>query len=111
MRISLEAEALPLFAGGVAVVVLAEVLLALLMLRRCPEAKRMLLGHIVCILIAFLSLGYLLFGGREAPDGGAVNGTGFLALFGIFWCAGEWCVLRALADARKEKRNDIPIPR
>ena len=70
----------------------------------------MLLGHIVCILIAFLSLGYLLFGGREALDGGAVNGTGLLALFGIFWCAGEWCVLRGILGAVKEERNDAPAP-
>ena len=106
MRISLEAEALPLFAGGVALAALAEVIFVLVLLRKRPEAKRAAAGHVVCLLLAFLSLGYLLFGGRRAPDGGDINGTGLLVLFGIFWFAGEWCVLNALLGAMKGDKGE-----
>ena len=102
MGFSLEAEALPLFVGGVLLVVLAEVVFAALMLRKTPCTRRPMAAHVVCMVLAFGFLGYLIFGGRPAPDGGSYNGTGILGFFGIFWCIGELCLLRALRLALKK---------
>ena len=102
MGFSLEAEALPLFAGGVLLVVLIEVVFTALMLRKAPHTKGTMAAHVVCMVIAFLFLGYLIFGGRPAPDGGAYNGTGILGFFGIFWCIGEICMLRVVWLALKK---------
>ena len=96
MGFSLEAEALSLFVGGVLLVALIEVIFVALMLRKSPHTRGPMAAHIVCMVIAFLFLGWLIFGGRPAPDGGAYNGTGLLGFFSIFWCAGELCLLRAL---------------
>ena len=101
MDFSLEAEALPLFAAGVLLVVLVEATFTLLLLRKAPDARRPMAAHVVCMVIAFASLGYLIFGGRPAPDGGAYNGTGLLGFFGIFWSVGEICGLRAIRQALK----------
>ena len=102
MGFSLEAEALPLFAGGVLLVVLMEVVFTALMLRKAPYTRGAMAAHVVCMAIAFLFLGYLIFGGRPAPDGEDYNGTGLLGFFGIFWCIGELCLLRALRLALKK---------
>ena len=101
MGFSLEAEAFPLFVVGVLLVVLAEVVFAVLMLRKEPRTWGAVIAHVVCMGIAFASLGWLIFGGRPAPDGGDLNGTGLLGFFGIFWCVGEVCMLRALRLALK----------
>ena len=101
MGFSLEAESLPLFAVGVLLVILIDVLFTALVLWKAPDARRPMVAHVVCLAIAFASLGYLIFGGRPAPDGGPLNGTGLLGFFGIFWFIGEICALRAVWLALK----------
>jgi len=96
MGFSLEAESLPLFVIGVLLVLLIEVAFMALALRKSPDARRPMIAHVVFIVVAFASLGWLIFGGRPAPDGGTLNGTGLFAFFGIFWSIGEICLLRAV---------------
>ena len=100
---SLEAEVFPLFIGGVALVLLAELGTTLLFLRRRPGARRAMLGHLICVLLAFLCLGILIFSGRRAPDGGPLNGSGLFAMFGIFWCIGEICAVKAILSTNNAK--------
>ena len=102
MKISLEAETFPLFAAGVLLVFLAELVFTVLMLRRHPAVRRAMMGHIVCILIAFFCLGFMLFIHRTTPDGGMHNSSGLLGLFGIFWFIGECCAVPAVSAALKE---------
>ena len=101
----LEAEVLPLFFGGVFLVVLFELIFSILVLRKVPGVKGAMIGHVVCLLIAFSCLALLLFGTQTLPDGGAVNHSGKVALFGIFWFIGECCgvvaVFKALSCGRK----------
>ena len=94
----LESEAVVWFVIGAAVVLLAELVIALLVLRRKPRARRALLGHAVCLLLAVACVAYLLWNRRVAPDGGTYNGSGLLALAGVFWFAAECFVIGALTE-------------
>ena len=49
----LESEVLPLFFGGVVLVILFELIFSILVLRKAPEVKGAMIGHVVCLLIAF----------------------------------------------------------
>ena len=104
-----EAEVLPLFLGGVVLVILFELIFSILVLRKAPQVKGAMIGHVVCILIAFFCLGFLLFGAQTLPDGGSVNHSGKLALFGIFWLVGECCgivaVMNALRSGKKRENR------
>jgi hypothetical protein len=106
----LEAEVLPLFFGGVFLVVLFELIFSILVLRKAPRVKGAMIGHVVCILIAFSCLALLLFGTQALPDGGAVNHSGKVALFGIFWFIGECCgvaaVINALSSGKKSRKPE-----
>ena len=108
----MEAEVVPLFLGGVFLVILFEVIFSILVLRKHPEVKRPMIGHVVCILIAFFCLGFMFFGPNALPDGGPVNQSGRFALFGIFWFIGECCgvaaVMNALSCGRKSGKKEQP---
>lgn len=108
----MEAEVVPLFLGGVFLAILFEVIFAILVLRKYPEVKRAMLGHVACILIAFFFLGFMFFGSNTLPDGGAVNQSGRFALFGIFWFIGECCgvtaVMNALSSHKKTEKKEQP---
>ena len=107
-----EAAVLPLFFGGVFLVVLFELIFSILVLRKYPEGKKTMIGHVVCILIAFFMLGYMLFWPQVLPDGGTANRSGQFALFGIFWFLGECCgvaaVMNALSSGRKSGKKEQP---
>jgi hypothetical protein len=100
-----EAEVLPLFLGGMVLVFVFEVIFSVLVLRKAPAVKRAMFGHVVCLLIAFFCLGYMLFWPQILPDGGQANRSGQFALFGIFWFIGECCgvaaVMSALSSGKK----------
>ena len=104
-----EAEVLPLFLGGMVLVIVFEVIFSVLVLRKAPEVKRAMLGHVVCLLIAFFCLGYMLFWPQILPDGGQANRSGQFALFGIFWFIGECCgvaaVMSALSSGKKHGKK------
>ena len=104
----MEAEVVPLFFGGVFLAVLFELIFSILVLRKYPEVKRAMIGHVVCILIAFACLGLMLFGNNTLPDGGLVNNSGRFGLFGIFWFVGECCMIGAVRAALlgKKKSNE-----
>jgi len=112
-----EAEVLPLFLGGVFLVILFETIFSVLVLRKSPEVKRAMIGHVVCILIAFFCLGYMLFWPQILPDGGQANRSGQFALFGIFWFIGECCGVAAVMNAlsfgkkagKKEQTGSVKI--
>ena len=105
----LEAEVLPLFFGGVFLVILFELIFSILVLRKVPEVKGIMIGHVVCLLIAFFCLGYMLFWPQILPDGGTANRSGQFGLFGIFWFIGEGCgvvaVYKALTCGRKAEKK------
>ena len=104
-----EAEVLPLFLGGVFLVILIELIFSIIVLRKYPEVKRPMIGHVVCLLIAFVCLGVIFFGNGTLPDGGVMNQSGRFALFGIFWfigeCLGIVAVKNALSAGKKQKAN------
>ena len=105
----LEAEVLPLLFGGVFLAVLFELIFSVLVLRKAPGVKGAMIGHVVCLLIAFFCLGYMLFWPQILPDGGTANRSGQFGLFGIFWFIGECCgvvaVYKALTCGRKAEKN------
>ena len=105
-----EAEVLPLFMGGVVLVILFEAIFSFLVLRKAPEVKTAMIGHVVCILIAFFCLGYMLFWPQVLPDGGTANRSGQFGLFGIFWFVGECCgvaaVMKALSFGKKSRKPE-----
>ena len=105
----LEAEVLPLFFGGVFLAVLFELIFSVLVLRKAPGVKGAMIGHVVCLLIAFFCLGYMLFWPQILPDGGTANRSGQFGLFGIFWFIGECCgvaaVFKALTCGRKTEKK------
>ena len=107
-----EAEVLPLFLGGTFLVVLFELIFSILVLRKHPEVKKAMIGHVVCTMIAFFMLGYLLFWSQVLPDGGAANRSGQFALFGMFWLFGEGCgvaaVMNALSSGRRSGKQGQP---
>ena len=88
---------------------LFELIFSILVLRKYPEGKKTMIGHVVCILIAFFMLGYMLFWPQVLPDGGTANRSGQFALFGIFWFLGECCgvaaVFKALTCGRKTEKK------
>ena len=105
----LESEVLPLFFGGVVLVILFELIFSILVLRKAPEVKGAMIGHVVCLLIAFFCLGYMLFWPQVLPDGGLANRSGQFGLFGIFWFIGECCgvaaVMSALSSGKKRENR------
>ena len=105
----LESEVLPLFFGGAVLVILFELIFSILVLRKAPEVKGAMIGHVVCLLIAFFCLGYMLFWPQVLPDGGPANRSGQFGLFGIFWFIGECCgvaaVFKALTCGRKTEKK------
>ena len=108
----LEAEVLPLFFGGVFLVILFELIFSILVLRKVPEVKGIMIGHVVCLLIAFFCLGYMLFWPQILPDGGTANRSGQFGVFGIFWFIAECCsvaaVYKALTCGRKTEKKKTP---
>lgn len=93
----LEAECFPLFAGGVALVLAAELLVGLLLLRRRPGLRGALLGHLICLAIAFLCLGKLIFAPADNSAGMASEmNSPIFALFGVFWFLSEVFVVGGL---------------
>ena len=94
-----EAEVRFLFLGGVFLVILFEVIFSVLVLRKHPEVKKAMIGHVVCLLIAFFCLGFMFFGPQLEPDGVSVNHSGQFALFGVFWFIGECCGIAAVMSA------------
>ena len=100
-----EAEVQSLFLGGVVLVILFELIFSILVLRKAPGVKKAMIGHVVCLLIAFFCLGYMLFWPQILPDGGTADRSGQFALFGIFWFIGECCgvaaVMSALSSGKK----------
>ena len=104
-----EAEVRSLFLGGIVLVILFELIFSILVLRKAPEVKGAMIGHVVCLLIAFFCLGYMLFWPQVLPDGGTANRSGQFGLFGIFWFIGECCgvaaVFKALTCGRKTEKN------
>ncbi len=106
MKISLEAEVMPLFATGIVFVLLAELLLTFLRFRKDPSARRPLIGHIACLAISFFCLGAMLFWRRATPDGDVHNSSGLFAFFGIFWFVSECFSISAFVRSRKT--NDHP---
>ena len=104
-----EAEVRSLFLGGIVLVILFELIFSILVLRKAPEVKGAMIGHVVCLLIAFFCLGYMLFWPQVLPDGGTANRSGQFGLFGIFWFIGEGCgvvaVYKALTCGRKAEKK------
>ena len=105
-----ESEVRSLFLGGVLLVILFEAIFSCLVLRKAPEVKRAMIGHVVCILIAFICLGYMLFWPQILPDGGTANRSGQFCLFGFFWFIGECCgvaaVMKALPFGKKSRKPE-----
>ena len=68
-----------------AAVLAAELLVGLLLLRRRPGLRGALLGHLICLAIAFLCLGKLIFAPADNSAGMASEmNSPIFALFGIF---------------------------
>jgi len=101
----LEAEVVYLYIGGVAIVVLSEILIAIFSRKKNPRKSGMLLWHTLCTMLAFTCLGLLLFGAKTTPDGGPYNGSGLFALFGIFWFIGEMCLVNGITS--KIDKTDV----
>jgi hypothetical protein len=105
-----EAEVQSLFLGGVVLVILFELIFSILVLRKAPGVKKAMIGHVVCLLIAFFCLGYMLFWPQILPDGGTADRSGQFALFGIFWFIGECCgvaaVMKALSFGKKSRKPE-----
>ncbi len=113
MKVALESEVLPLFLAGVLLVVLVELIFSMLVLRRRTAGRRMMVGHVICLLISCFCLGFLLFIPRPTSDGDVRNGSGLFALFGISWALSEIFVLSAVSAVmvrgkkeREEKREE-----
>ena len=86
----LEAECLPLFVGVGSLDLLVELLVSLLVLRRRPALRGALLGHLICLAVAFLCLGKLIFFPADNSIGMASErNSPLFALFGIFWFLSE----------------------
>ena len=110
MKISLEAEAMPIFIGSVLLVFLLELGFSLLILRRHTGGQRMMVGHIICLLIAFFCLGFLLFLPQPTPDGDVQNSSMLFAVFGFCWFLGELfsicAVCAVLMERKKAEKQD-----
>lgn len=105
MKITLEAECAPLFVVGVLLVLLIELLFMMILLRKHPGTRRMMLAHVVCLLIAFFCLGFILFVSRPTPDGDVQNSSLLLGTFGVFWLLGELSALGAVCGLLTGKRT------
>lgn len=102
----MESEVLPLFLGGVSLVLLFELFFSLLILRRYRVVRRAMIAHVVCILVAFVCLGLIFFGPNTLPDGGSYDQSGRFALFGIAWFVGECCVIGAMTALLGKKGKE-----
>ncbi len=94
-KMSIEAEAAILFAIGVVVVLIYEIVAGII-LKKGSRLGKALIGHAVCLLLTFAAIVYLS-GGPETHE--AYSGSGWLALIGILWAVGEFILVRALFSA------------
>ena len=98
---SFEVEAVYYFTIGVAIILLVELLIGVFALRKEPTARGAMLGHAICLLLAFACIVYLIYGNHVAPDGGTYNGSGLLALIGILWFVAECFIINVLTKRQK----------
>ncbi len=107
MKISLEAETLPLFITGIVLVLLAEFILSLLCLRNRPDTRRAMLGRMFCLAVSFSCLGAMLFWRRFTPDGDVFDSSVLFALFGIFWVLSECLAVSAFLRGNTQNSRAV----
>lgn len=95
---SIEYEARILFVVGVTVVLAAELVIGIVF--RKTEICKSLVGHTLCLLLAFACVFYMV-NAPKAPDGVPYNGSGLLAIVGLLWFAAEYILIRALFSKNK----------
>ena len=96
---SMEFEAVILFVIGVVVGLVSEIILGVVF-RKAPNIGKAMLGHAVCLLLAFTCIVYMS-NAPKAPDGGSYNGSGLLAITGLLWFAAEYILIRALISKKR----------
>ena len=96
---SMEFEAVILFVIGVVVVLVSEIILGVVF-RKAPNIGKAMLGHAVCLLLAFTCIVYMS-NAPKTPDGGSYNGSGLLAITGLLWFAAEYILIRALISKKR----------
>lgn len=107
---SMEHEAVILFVIGVIGILVSEIIISIVF-RKSPGLGKALLGHAVCLLLAFACIVYISKA-PKAPDGGSYNGSSLLALTGILWFSAEYILIHALISKHKvpdkvaEVKND-----
>jgi len=107
VKISLEAETLPLFITGIIPVLLAEFVIFLLCFRKRPDTRRTMLGRMFFLAVSFSCLGTMLFWRRFTPDGDVFDSSVLFALFGIFWFFSEYLAISAFL--RSGTQNPGPV--
>ena len=82
-----EAEVIPLFIGGCAVVSLLELVLGRMMLRSNPKARRCFTAHVGAMVIALVFLVRCIFAPWLEGEVGiaSISNSVSIGLFGIFW--------------------------
>ena len=96
---SFEAEVIPLFIGGVAIVSVLELIAGCVLLRHMRKARSRLIAHTVCMIVAQLFLISSIFVNwlgvkfQIASISNSVN----IGLFGIFWAISVFLLLSVIS--------------
>lgn len=105
---SFEAEVIPLFIGGVAIVSALELIAGCVLLRNLREARNRLIAHTVCMIIAQLFLIRSIFANwlgvklKIASISNSVN----IGMFGLFWAVSVVLLLSAIGSLTESNKKE-----
>lgn len=103
---SFEAEVIPLFIGGAAVVSILELVFGCLMLKRQKKARSRLIGHVVSMAIALVFLIRCIFANWLDIELGiaSISNSVNIGLFGVFWAISVFFLLSIIAASTENNK-------
>lgn len=98
-NMAFEAEVIPLFIIGASIVCILELVCGWVMLKQHRQARKLLIGHTVCMAIAMMFLICCLFASQLGMDLGiaSISNSASVGLFGIFWLISVCLLLAAVS--------------
>ena len=103
-----EAEVIPLFIGGMAIVSIFELIAGCALLKRIHRARNLLIAHTVSMVIAHLFLIRSIFANWLGVELGiaSISNSVNIGLFGIFWMISVFLLLSIIGSLTAEKEKD-----
>lgn len=103
-----EAEVIPLFIIGASIVCILELVCGWVMLKQHRQARKLPIGHAVCMAIAMMFLIRCLFASQLGMDLwiASISNSASIGLFGIFWLISVCLLLAAVSTIAGNRETE-----